>query len=467
MYLLSFAGLDEKVAFAPWEEDGSLVVRMPKGRYVLESSVYTPRDAEDFRFADLAEPVFTVDGATSLTIDAREAKPVGFTVDEPTAKSGNSVITLASATAWGESRSSLHLGSLDDYFARPSTTTEPGFEFSVDSHMGKPNGPYFTDSPYLYHLRHTETGRVPGTLRWRAPDRSLATVRTGYAQGTPGLLGLREGMFAMALPATVTEHYTPDVPWENNFYEITDLETFQIASDSFQIDPKVYRVGHAKERWNVGVRGPAMPRNPYGDHYTAGRTGDVLAVELPLLADQDPGRLGYPAGDGTMTLSRDGEVVGEAPSSSYGEFTVTPEPATYTLRATNHNPGTRLSTQVTAEWTFTSGHTAEPTALPLLAVRFAPDLDQHNAAPAGKRFTIPVYVQRNGTARPVVDTPAVEVSYDDGKTWRKARVSRDGGTWRAVVDHPAGAEFVSLRSSVSDRDGNSERQTILRAYALK
>lgn len=126
------------------------------------------------------------------------------------------------------------------------------------------------DSPYLYHLRHTEGGRVPDTLRWRAPNRALATVRTEYAQGTPGLIGLREGMFAMALPATVTEYYTPDVPWENNFYEMVDLENFQIVSDSFQIDPKAYRLGHAKERWNVGVRGPAMPRNPYGDHYTAG-----------------------------------------------------------------------------------------------------------------------------------------------------------------------------------------------------
>jgi subtilisin family serine protease len=467
MYLLSFVGLDHQVAVAPWEADGTVVARLPKGRYNLSASVYTPGDVEDFRFADIIEPAFTVDGDTSFTVDAREARPVGFTVDEPTAASGLTVIQQTAETAWGTGTSSLQISSIDDYFVRPSTTTDDGFGIAFDTHLAKPNGPYYNDSPYLYHLRHSETGRVPSTLRWRVEDRALATVRTSYAQGTPGLLGLREGMFAMALPATVTEYYTPGVPWENVFYEIVDLDTFQIASDSFQIDPRTYRVGRSTERWNVGVRGPAMPRNPYGAHHTAGRTGDRLAVELPLLADQDPGRIGYPAGGGTMTLLRDGEVVDESPSASYGEFDVPADRATYTLRADYERTGARLSTQVSAEWTFTSGHTTEPTALPLLAVRFAPSLDDRNAAPAGKRFTIPVYVQRNGSGTVGVGTPVVEVSYDDGKTWRTVKVSRDDGRWKATVDHPAGAQFVSLRSSVADRDGGTQRQTVLRAYALK
>jgi hypothetical protein len=38
--------------------------------------------------------------------------------------------------------------------------------------------------------------------------------------------------------------------------------------------------------------------------------------------------------------------------------------------------------------------------------------------------------------------------------------------WTATVDHPRGAKFVSLRSAVSDPDGNTERQTVIRAYAL-
>jgi hypothetical protein len=103
----------------------------------------------------------------------------------------------------------------------------------------------------------------------------------------------------------------------------------------------------------------------------------------------------------------------------------------------------------------------------LLAVRFAPNLDSHNAAPAGKRFTIPIYVQRNGSDTVgKVGTPAVEVSYDDGKTWCSAKVSADGSGWKATVDHPRDAKFVSLRSSITDADGHTAKQTIIRAYAL-
>jgi hypothetical protein len=78
-----------------------------------------------------------------------------------------------------------------------------------------------------------------------------------------------------------------------------------------------------------------------------------------------------------------------------------------------------------------------------------------------------MYVQRNGTSEVgQVNTPAVEVSYDDGTTWQPAKVTCDGDNWKATVDHPAGARFASLRSTITDPDGNTERQTIIRAYAL-
>ena len=77
-------------------------------------------------------------------------------------------------------------------------------------------------------------------------------------------------------------------------------------------------------------------------------------------------------------------------------------------------------------------------------------------------------MERNGTGGVGrVDTPAVEVSYDDGKTWQRVRLTRDHGRWQATVDHPRGAQFVSLRASVADRVGNSHKVTVIRAYALK
>jgi hypothetical protein len=59
---------------------------------------------------------------------------------------------------------------------------------------------------------------------------------------------------------------------------------------------------------------------------------------------------------------------------------------------------------------------------------------------------------------------SVEVSYDEGKTWRAAEV-----LWNRAVklDHPAGPGSVSLRAKASDRDGNTVEHTIIRAYKLR
>ena len=239
----------------------------------------------------------------------------------------------------------------------------------------------------------------------------------------------------------------------------------------YQTEPKTYRKCRATtENWNLGVFGPAFPLSPYAGDF-AGRLGDDTRFDLPLGTDQGRGRAGYAPGEGSTTLLRDGEVVAEEPYPGGLQAFLPPERAEYTLRTTATRPApARLSTQVSAEWTFASEHNGgvDPVFLPLLAVRFTPALDDHNAAPAGKRFTIPVSVQRNGSAEPGrVDTPVVEVSYDDGKTWKKAKVTRDHGKWQVKVDHPRDAQFVSLRASVADRDGNTHSQTVIRAYALK
>ena len=167
------------------------------------------------------------------------------------------------------------------------------------------------------------------------------------------------------------------------------------------------------------------------------------------------------------TLLRDGQVVAENPSPGRGFFTLPPERAQYTLRSSTTRPAARLSTSITGEWTFTSEQVngEEHAHMPLLAVRFAPDLDDHNAAPAGKRFTFPVSVERNRAALGTVNTPAVEVSYDDGTTWQPATVKRHNG----VDDdgQPPGGRGVRVPAGERVRPGRQHAKlTIIRAYAL-
>ncbi len=60
----------------------------------------------------------------------------------------------------------------------------------------------------------------------------------------------------------------------------------------------------------------------------------------------------------------------------------------------------------------------------------------------------------------------MDVSYDDGQTWRKADVRRDRDHWTVTVHHPK-TGYVSLRSRTTDADGNRFAQTIVRAYQLR
>ena len=61
----------------------------------------------------------------------------------------------------------------------------------------------------------------------------------------------------------------------------------------------------------------------------------------------------------------------------------------------------------------------------------------------------------------------IELSGDDGRTWKKATVKPTGDNrWDAVAELDPDTKFVSVRGEVSDSDGNKHTQRVIRAYAL-
>ncbi|WP_460793057.1 hypothetical protein, partial [Micromonospora sonneratiae] len=105
--------------------------------------------------------------------------------------------------------------------------------------------------------------------------------------------------------------------------------------------------------------------------------------------------------------------------------------------------------------------------LPAMVVRYAPRLDVTNAAPAGRVFDIPVTVlHQPGAPATRVRSLTVEVSYDDGTTWQKAKVRSTGRGWVAGVKHPGQPGYVSLRAKAVDSAGNTVTQSVVRAYRL-
>ncbi|MGH3759689.1 hypothetical protein [Actinophytocola sp.] len=439
-YFLRFVDIDERKAYVPYDESGTVVARVPKGRYYLDGFVQTQRGENAWPSTEFAEANHVVDGDAELVLDARRGKQVDFTVDEPNAEEGATVLQFAMRTEWGSTGSTLIGAGFDDLFVAPSRTSGEGFTFMVEAELAEPDGSGgqwgFHGSPYMYHLRWHQDGRVPEKLARTVRNKQLAKAVTEHAVSEPGLLGMRSGFLTGDLPFRLTEYYTPGEPWYDTFEETADPQdlpvTFQTTATG-----REYRKGEVtRQRWNVGVFGPAFPVSDFDPATYAGRLGDEVRMALPLFADQAADHDGFSFGaSGTTELLRDGRPVGSSDFPGGGDFVLPADTGTYTLRTTAERDAP-LSTSVSGEWTFSSSHVdgEEPAALPLLAVRFAPALDDANTAPAG-RFQFPVYVQRNGSATPGrIQKPTVEVSYDDGTTWAPVRLSWHDGRWLATVD---------------------------------
>lgn len=280
-------------------------------------------------------------------------------------------------------------------------------------------------------------------------------------------------MVTLLLPGSLTEYYSPASAW------VSDLETARDDGSGLTTQrtsrPRTFLRGRTHtESWNFGVFGPADPSAAsllYGGDAQVRRSGDRLTGWLPMFSDQDRNHVGWAQFDSATTrLYRNGEPFGDlAQLRGYIYVTLPPDEATYRWETSATHSVSDLSTRVEAAWTFRSQHVEgmEPEALPILGIKFTPRLDDHNRAPSGRRFTIPVHVGRqDGATYGILNDLSVEVSHDDGATWQQVSLRGSGDDRLADVHHTRRPGFVSLRASASDTAGNRVEQTIIHAYAL-
>ncbi|MGC4827881.1 S8 family serine peptidase [Micromonospora arida] len=476
--------------FGSWDlvsSDGVATVRVPKGHYGLSGLVFEPGpEDEQPGLSMLMQPEVTVERDTRIVVDARRAKPVRMTIPDRTAVpqlidlSGNFTADDGSAYGvglWAETFTGLTSGAL----GKPVPADK--FVATVSSQWTTPDT---ANSPYLYALAEAIPGRMPtGSVRDYA-RRDLATVVHQFRGGDPGLAAERivlpeleynVGGSALVLPTVVpgqrVEYYnTRNVKWESEVYFGTvDEDGWLNPKAALFSVPTAYRAGRTvQEIWNQAPYGPSFPK-PRWPEQSVSRVGDTILVGVPMHSDA----AGHPGASLTdsehTTLWRNGKLVGESEYAGSGEFAVPPGAADYRLVTSAKRSFTDLSTEVESTWTFRSRHVAgeTPARLPLSTVRFAPPLRVDNSAPAGQGFVVPVRVQRQpGAPATRVKKLAVDVSYDGGKTWGKAklvRTSADG--WSALLRHPAGAGHVSLRATARDTAGNTVTQRIIQAYRLR
>ncbi|WP_037263574.1 S8 family serine peptidase [Kibdelosporangium aridum] len=344
--------------------------------------------------------------------------------------------------------------------------------------------------PYRYELAFPHHGGIPADLTYRPRNNDLATVQANYHSlvdggiayidymTRSGDLDMGSGLWStlVPLPLRRNEYYSP-VSWQNSFRVAPNRDSG--PEHGYLVGERTYRPGERfTTDWNKAVISPgvSVSNELYtGEPHMIRREGDRITAVLPLFSDAAR-HSGFPrpeeysfADKGDTVLYADGKEIGRSGVPGDGAFTVPAAPADYRLTSevTRTSPLWPLSTKVSAEWTFRSGHTAQATPLPLLAVGFDPKLDITNHARANTVLAIPVRVDRQtGATGSAPSLRAVEVSTDDGTTWRNAPVVKVNGSYWTVVQNPASG-FVSLRASASDRDGNSVNQTVIRAYRVK
>jgi subtilisin family serine protease len=448
-------------------EDGSAELRLPKGRYLLDHLVIT----EGPHFNMVMQPNFELTEDTSVTVDARTTKPIEITPpDDATLLLGDIGMSLDSEYSFGSAFLVDDLTTISTAQLGPPPPAPDVLTGKVSTHWSGADGtfyglPWFTPNEFPTGLTKTvdpaDLATVQVDVGSQGADRTgIRAVFPTPVVGSAFAFGVGQ---SFPLPGGRTEQLLADgVRWSS----LTSQANGEAEEVTYYSPLTDYRAGRTYEaRVNHAMFGPSLPDDGFPGGWVY-RADDTLIIEPPLFGDS-AGNGGFSVTTSAVTKVYSGdELIAETPAArAIVDVPAGERDFRVTVDATRGAPFD-LTTEVSAEWTFTSDTAAPGEVEPqdVSVLRFHPRLDAGYAAPAGRPFAVPVLLQRNGGDTERARGLRVEVSYDEGKTWQRAPVLLDTV---AVLHHPANAETVSLRASARDRDGNTVKQTIIRAYHLK
>ncbi|MFJ4968176.1 S8 family peptidase [Streptomyces sp. NPDC088755] len=451
--------------------DGTAKVRLPKGTYVVNSAVFG--DPKDFsKGADwMAQPELTVEKDTSLTFDARKAKPVNIALPDKKVKTqifaaDYSVETEDTGVSFGwvlDSQANfrtLHVGpqvtdgSLAQHWTGSWTSgAATEYDIAVGGKVKR------LATGYNRTFTSGQLAKVKIAMGAAAPKKTGAINAWGFLPSQGGGWG---SSVPQKLPGTRTLYVsTADkVRWSFDFAQLgpLDPEGFPTYEAEYTVgNESSYKPGKTYTKAvNTGVFGPLVNKD-----YGVLREGNEIAGYLPLLADAK-GNAGYQTLSSAKTvLYRNGKKFAQNSDPLTGEpFRVPAGAADYKLtssvkHSTKISP---LSTQVDVAWTFRSQKTPAA-ALPVSTVRFAPVLGLDGRAKAGKTVSVPVTVQ-GAAAGKNLKSLTTYVSYNSGKSWKKVTVKKG----KITVKNPAKGKGISFSANVTDKKGNKSSVKIYNAY---
>ncbi|MFB8754446.1 S8 family serine peptidase [Streptomyces nigra] len=331
-----------------------------------------------------------------------------------------------------------------------------------------------TSSPrtdYLYDVVRHWTGGVPADPTWREREHDLVPVEVSfrnYRQGTAYEFRSDEQGFSgvwVPMPAPAqgrrTDWLSADIPWQDyaGIYGEINQQLQEFTT---------YRRGTTGEvSWFGPVQRPRM--GPLG--YKPVRYGDTVWLPVPGWGDSGSGHVGDAHGNfdvkNLTTLYQGDQALAQGNIEKLLLSGLAPQRLPYRLVVDNDRGkwASPYSRHTLTEWDFTSRESGAETTLPLIQLDYSVRTDLAGHADRDGRLTVTASHLPGVTS--AVGKPTVELSYDDGATWRRAALDRHGDGWRTKLGAPKRASFVTVRVAARDGDGNSVSQTLVRAFGLR
>ncbi|MFJ6432192.1 S8 family peptidase [Streptomyces sp. NPDC091416] len=341
---------------------------------------------------------------------------------------------------------------------------------------------------YQYDLLQYRKGSIPDQdLVYRPDHDELARVDTAFYSLRKGA-GTREGIghrvFSPAwgqgvgstqkegYPDTRTDYLTPAPTGLGKWNEDHRITLSPLGADSIlEVAPgQAYAAGRRfPGEWFKPVNAPRFGEGLW----RPSRTSNGISWNVPAWSGGSDGHITRsPGGSAASELRHEGTVLGKGGYAGY--YTGVPaaeQEYTLSLKANRDNGTWAGSTATDTTWTFRSTAPRQGTPskeIPVLDLGYDVDTDLRGQVRAGSR--VPLALNSSSYTSGVTATGAtLQVSYDDGATWRPATLARTGdGMWRTALStprHPGG--WVSLRATAQGPDGLKVTQDVIRAFGLK
>jgi hypothetical protein len=383
-------------------------------------------------------------------------------------------------------------------------------------------------APYEYDLAYQNLSGLIPPQRYVVRDTSLATIKARYYLTRTGGFLSRISSFPIQYSALAFTYDPANVPGTRTIYSsagpgliwITSLYTAagKLPGALIQTDPaRIYHPGqHVTENWdayplhpapNVALIGSRGFTAGFGTEPSASRAGNKLTLDFAPFGDNTPGHVGagftHQIGErkvtGSYELDQNGKKIaaGNAAKAAGGgnylfvQARLSPARSTIRFSLTAALGGRNARTpsdRSQTTWTWSSAHQSGDQipsgwfcpfngsssgcrAEPLVTLGYSiSGLSPRGLTRPGPQVLAVTASHLQPATKPAakpakITKATVQVSFNGGRTWHRARLAGAAGRFRATFAAPAGA-WVTLRTHAQDAAGATITETITRAYRV-